>query len=211
MAHFIHMGTGFGCVAENFNQSPDRHQPTMTTDLTTSDLSDLAARINESHHLAMSHASKAMEQATACGEMLLETKAKVPHGHWLRWLRENVTFGERSAQGYMRIAQAPRRPATGNIRDALKQLATPRRHRLDAMLQELGLFNDRAKIMKASRPDDVSKWSIEDAKNCADSIRDIDEILHRYSICDSDDCTVCDAEVEASNTQRVADLDEKVV
>jgi DUF3102 family protein len=66
---------------------------------------DLAARINEAHHSAMRHADKAISQAIACGEMLLEAKAKLPHGQWLPWLRKNITFGERSAQGYMRIAQ----------------------------------------------------------------------------------------------------------
>src|SRR5215472_15300963 len=62
-------------------------------------LADLGARINEAHHLAIGHAGKAIEQAIACGQLLLEAKAKVPHGKWLPWLRNNISFGERSAQG----------------------------------------------------------------------------------------------------------------
>jgi hypothetical protein len=97
-------------------------------------LTDLAARINEAHHLAMHHAGEALVQAIACGQMLLEAKSKAGHGQWLPWLRQNVTFGERSAQGYMRIAErAPKLNEGSTIRDALKELATPRRHWREAL------------------------------------------------------------------------------
>ena len=64
----------------------------------------LAVRINETHALAMQHAGQAIGFAIACGELLLEAKRSIQHGQWLPWLRANVAFGERSAQGYMRIA-----------------------------------------------------------------------------------------------------------
>ena len=64
--------------------------------------------------MAIGHAGKAIEQAIACGRMLLEAKAKVPHGKWLPWLRDNITF---------------------SLRAALHALATPRRDAIDADLE----------------------------------------------------------------------------
>ena len=56
-------------------------------------LADLGARINEAHRLAIGHAGKAIEHAIPCGQLLLEAKAKVPHGKWLPWLRDDVPHG----------------------------------------------------------------------------------------------------------------------
>jgi hypothetical protein len=191
-------------------------------------LTDLAARINEAHHLAMHHAGEALMQAIACGQMLLEAKSKAGHGQWLPWLRQNVTFGERSAQGYMRLAErAPKLGEGSTIRDALKELATPRRHWREALLDECELWNAHADRLQANRPENPSGWSLQDAKNSADIIKGYDSIFHRYGVCSHDDCTVCDAEDEEkhrsgecadnctvcrwereANTQRVADLGE---
>jgi Protein of unknown function (DUF3102) len=187
-------------------------------------LTDLAARINEAHHLAMHHAGKAIAQAIACGQMLLEAKSKVGHGQWLPRLRQNVTFGERSAQGYMRLAErAPKLNEGSTIRDALKELATPRRHWREALDAECELWTAHTHTLRANRPENVSDWSHQDAKNCADIIRGYDAIFHKYGICDQEDCLVCDAlglngpeyippepfasalQAEA-NTQHVADL-----
>jgi hypothetical protein len=74
-------------------------------------------------------------------------------------------------------------------------------------------------------PREPERPSLQDAKNCADTIKDYDSIFHRYGLCDHDDCTVCDAEDEEkhrngecadnctvcrweheANTQHVADL-----
>ena len=189
-------------------------------------LTDLAARINDAHHLAMRHAGEAVAQAIACGKMLVEAKAKVPHGQWLPWLRQNVTFGERSAQGYMRLANREPDVAHENVRDALRGLATPRRYRRESLFAECDLWNTHAQTLIAGRPGDVGDWSQQDAKNCADIIKGYDRIFHHYGICDPEDCTVCDTENEErhhngvcnlancvackwereENTQRVADL-----
>jgi hypothetical protein len=216
------------------------------TDLDTNrsnSLVDLATRINEAHRSAIHHAGKALEQAIACGQMLLEAKAKVPHGQWLPWLRQNVTFGERSAQGYMRLVhRVPPEIRNGvsdfpSLRTALRALATPRRHWREAMDAELEQWSSHADFLRANRPEDVSEWSRQDAKNCADILRGYDSILHRYGICEQEDCLVCDAlglngpdyvppepgrsqliaaarsvndrANMSGNTQRVADLDQR--
>ena len=169
---------------------------------TINNLADLSARINEAHRLAIEHAGNAIEQAIACGQMLLEAKAKVSHGKWLPWLRDNITFGERSAQGYMRIAQrVPPQIRNGvadfpSLRAALHALATPRRDAIDV---DLEAWIAGVSALNAQRPDNPEDWSIEDAKACADSIKGFDEIMLRYGICPwANDpepaCTVCDAQ-----------------
>jgi len=180
----------------------------MTNDLSP-EITDLGARINEAHRLAIQYAGKAIEHAIACGQMLLEAKANVPHGKWLPWLRENVTFGERSAQGYMRIAQkakgnmrlaqqVPDRIRNGvadftSLRSALHALATPRRNRIEEFDAEMLAFQAHIDAVRSRRPDDPKDWSPTDARNCADLIRGIDAILHKHGLCVQTDCLVCDA------------------
>jgi hypothetical protein len=148
-------------------------------------LADLGTRINEAHHLAIQHAGKAIEHAIACGQMLIAAKAKVPHGKWLPWLRENITFSERSAQGYMRIAEkVPHQIRNGvsdftSLRGALHALAIPRRDRREAIDADLEAWM----ADKGNRPDNPGDWSIEDAKACVNHIRAFDEIMHRYGLC----------------------------
>jgi hypothetical protein len=40
----------------------------------------------------------------AC-QLLIEAKSRVRHGHWLAWLKENISVTPRMAQNYMRIAE----------------------------------------------------------------------------------------------------------
>jgi hypothetical protein len=171
-------------------------------------LTDLAHRINETHHLAMRHADEAVAQAIACGKMLLEAKSTVPHGQWLPWLRQNVTFGERSAQGYMRLARHKPDVAHANIRDALKALATPRHYHIAELLLECGLWNAHAERLTTGRPE-PGEWSPQDAKNCADIIKGYDSIFHRYGICECGTewgpCTMGDDEA-GTKAQPAADL-----
>jgi hypothetical protein len=164
-------------------------------------LTDLGARINEAHRLAMEHAGRAIEHVIVCGKMLLEAKAKLPHGKWLPWLRNNVTFGD-AAQGYMRIAQRiPPQIRNGvsdfpSLRAALHALTTPRRHWRETIDADLEAWITHVRAVGASRPDNVEDWNIEDAKACADNIRHFDEIMHRHGICPWVDdpepcCMVC--------------------
>jgi hypothetical protein len=168
----------------------------------TEPTTSLAIRINKTHALAMQHAGEAIGFAIACGELLLEAKASVPHGQWLPWLRTNVAFGERSAQGYMRIAQRlpnPQRVADLPLRRVLGELRTPLRTSREAIDADLTAWMSESKVL----PSNPQDWSIEDAQSCIAHIRGFDEIMHRYGVCpwvgDSEPpCTVCDAEISSS-------------
>jgi hypothetical protein len=157
---------------------------------------NLATRINETHALAIQHAGQALIFAIRCGELLLKAKASIPHGQWLPWLRANVEFSERSAQGYMRVAQRmpdPQRVADMPLRRVLSELRTPLHAHLESMLVEL-------KAWLAETPpwfaDDPGRWSLQQAEACITNIKAFDEIMHRYGICPDLDnpepcCTVC--------------------
>jgi len=164
----------------------------------TNRLPTLAAGINESHVLAMQHANKAIEHAFRCGDLLIEAKAKVPHGQWLPWLRQNVDFSERSVQVYMRIAQRlgrnPQRAADLSLRDALREIQSPRRDYLREAEAEMADLLKGHDADCAGRPPHSADWTLDDARACADRIRGIDGVLHRYGLCFKDTCTVCDAE-----------------
>ena len=46
------------------------------------------------------------------GKRLKEAKGLLPHGEWLPWLNEKVEFSERTAQNFMRLADAYANPKT---------------------------------------------------------------------------------------------------
>jgi len=98
--------------------------------LTTPDRSRLAEITGElgARHAAFETAlGQALEHAFRAGELLIEAKALVPHGGWLRWLEENFAGSERTAQGYMQLASEsdPRLVADLGVRGALAALAAP--------------------------------------------------------------------------------------
>jgi hypothetical protein len=66
---------------------------------------NLAERIEGAHKSATSFARNALEFAALCGELLLEAKEQVGHGNWLAWVEANLSFGDRQARKYMRLAQ----------------------------------------------------------------------------------------------------------
>src|SRR4051794_23039449 len=68
-------------------------------------LVDLAARIRIEHAATSAALRTSVEHAMTAGDLLLEAKAEVPHGHWLPWLREHCVISERTAQLYMRTAK----------------------------------------------------------------------------------------------------------
>jgi len=157
----------------------------------------LAAEINESHRLSLKHATKAIEHAMRCGEMLTEAKAKVAHGQWLPGLRENVEFSDRSAQAYMRgwrrYRQNPQRVADLSFREALDQTTTPRRESVvsfDAKARQLLALH---RSVRDTLPADPADWTIQDAQIAAGHLHETDEMFHRFGLCESG-CPICEAE-----------------
>jgi hypothetical protein len=151
-------------------------------------LGDLAARINAEHAAAVLHAGTAITHALNVGEMLLQAKEACAHGQWLPWLRQNVSFSDRTAQGYMRLAsrkEIRNDVADMSVRKALQYMATPRKSALE---------DDLAASVGHPPRKPVTEWSIEDAVACLSRIRAFDAIMHAHGICEGNDdcCLVCD-------------------
>jgi hypothetical protein len=47
----------------------------------------------------------ALTKAIRIGELLLEQKAKIPHGGWLPWLEETFPYSESTAQNWMGLSR----------------------------------------------------------------------------------------------------------
>ncbi len=69
-------------------------------------LADLASAINEEHRCfqGASGAASFAAHAIKAGELLIEAKARCPHGTWQAWLEENFEGPVGIAQAYMREA-----------------------------------------------------------------------------------------------------------
>ena len=95
-------------------------------------LSQLAADINAAHEECAGAVRAGFAHAVRAGRLLLEAKARIPHGEWLPWVRRHCAFSERTAQAYMRVARGqldatdPQRVARLSFRSALASLAAPR-------------------------------------------------------------------------------------
>lgn len=101
---------------------------------TSSLLTDLAARIRAEQENARLAFRTGIEHALRVGELLLDAKQMVDHGHWSYWLHAHCDLSERTAQGYMRLARNrsnPQLTADLTISDALKQLAKPEPFHID--------------------------------------------------------------------------------
>ena len=96
-------------------------------------IDDLAARIVAEHKAVRAAMKSTLEHAMACGDLLIEAKAKLEYGKWLPWLAEHcASLSERTAQVYISLAKnraaieaksADAADLTMTIRDALELIA----------------------------------------------------------------------------------------
>jgi len=75
-------------------------------------LDRLAREINEGHVAATSAREAYQQHALAVGKRLLEVKAEVGHGNFTKWVENNSTLDERTAQRYMAEALGKPNPAS---------------------------------------------------------------------------------------------------
>src|SRR4051812_42211679 len=85
----------------------------------------LAALIRAEHEATSAALKSSVDHGSAVGKLLIEAKAKVPHGQWLPWLKANCAMPERTARDYMRLARLSVKTATVadlGLRETLKRL-----------------------------------------------------------------------------------------
>jgi len=94
---------------------------------TASELSlTLATTINTLHSECMNIDDKLelivlqkINKVRECGVMLIEAKSQVAHGQWIGWVKVNLTMSEKTAQLYMRFANANSQPVD-HLADGIK-------------------------------------------------------------------------------------------
>jgi hypothetical protein len=113
--------------------------------------------------MAVMHLRSGLQHARQAGELLLEAKAKVKHGEWLPWLRNNCQIPERTAQAYRRIAakwdriEKSATVAALTFREADKLLASPAVEKSDAerLEEKLRRLQERNAELDPADPLDV--------------------------------------------------------
>jgi Protein of unknown function (DUF3102) len=97
-------------VAKTDRFSRAKKENTMSDLFAACDLTEVAIQINAAH-LECEQALKAgVAHARKVGTLLLGAKQRAGHGNRLPWLKENVSFSDRPAQGYMRALPCRRGP-----------------------------------------------------------------------------------------------------
>lgn len=100
-------------------------------------LEALATSINSEHDEVMGTVRRGLQHARRAGLSLMLAKEKVAHGQWGEWVNQNLTFSERTVQGYMQIArkwdelqgiilQKAQDPADIGLEKALRFIAGPK-------------------------------------------------------------------------------------
>ena len=92
------------------------------------DLVSLAAEANAAHEQVEHAKGQFTRYAREAGKALLFAKVKVPRGQWGKWIRDNLTYSQRTANYYMELAQLPadisQRVANSSLRGAIKESNT---------------------------------------------------------------------------------------
>jgi hypothetical protein len=70
---------------------------------TVAPLDELTAKIRREIDAAQADYESALRHAIRAGELLTEVKARLRHGEWLPWLRDNFPGSERTARLYMQL------------------------------------------------------------------------------------------------------------
>lgn len=87
----------------------------------------LTDEIRREHEACEAAAESAVKHGLRCGELLIEAKAKVAHGEWMPYLKENFPRTPQTAAAYMRLARNRGQiESASSIRAALKELAAPK-------------------------------------------------------------------------------------
>ena len=126
---------------------------------------DIVTAIHAEHAEAERALRASVLHGIRAGELLLQAKKVLRHGRWTDWLQQNITFSERLAQAYMRLARLPvekrndvadlpLQGALSAIRSKEKQLAEAQQRmaepRRTAAYRRLGDFTPNQKVIDST-------------------------------------------------------------
>lgn len=122
-------------------------------------LPELAARIRAEHEATGDALKSSVEHGIAAGELLIEAKAKVQHGQWLPWLRDNCEMSERTAQLYMRLAKN-REPIEDQIRNGVADLSMNEAAALLMLSSDVRKLLEMVKTMAGLQGDELIEYCV---------------------------------------------------
>jgi 16S rRNA G966 N2-methylase RsmD len=118
-------------------------------------LGTLAEQINAEHRACEAAATKAIEHAIRCGELLLEAKGSRKHGGWMAWLKENFEGSQDLANKYMRVARNSERVMnladegrSISLRGALEEVKTADRKMRDQQALERAESMEKVRTLR---------------------------------------------------------------
>lgn len=125
------------------------------------DLGEMAEKIRITILAAEESAKTAVHLAVEVGHLLTGAKSKIKHGKWAGWLAANVPVSHRTANIYMRLAEASRELSTEDwqrvanlpLRDAVNAIsnpAVPTRHKPLIQIPRKDRDGLKAKILKSA-------------------------------------------------------------
>jgi hypothetical protein len=131
----------------------------LATTAGSNSLADLAARIRAEHEATSTALKSSAEHGIAAGELLIEAKAKVPHGQWLPWLKDNCSMSERTAQLYMRLAKN-REAVEDQIRNGDADLSLNEATALLMLSSDVRKLFEMVKTMEGLQGDDLINFCV---------------------------------------------------
>jgi hypothetical protein len=123
------------------------HIKSSATEVVEVGAASLAAKINAAHSAATKAVAEGAMHAIKAGELLLEAKAKVGHGQWAKWQRENLSFSKRTAQVYMQLARLDPQNRNGVADLALRRAVL----KIQADERARRILEERPKAIPAAR------------------------------------------------------------
>lgn len=110
---------------------------------------------------------KGGEAILTIGRCLIEAKEMLPHGEWLPWLNERVSYSERTARRFMQMyRQLSNRPALADLgaSKALALLALPEKDRDEFLAENNVVDMTTRQLEQAIRERDEARKAVEEAK-----------------------------------------------
>lgn len=107
------------------------------------------------------------EAILTIGRCLIEAKEMLPHGEWLPWLTEKVSYSDRTARRFMQMyRQLSNRPALANLgaSKALALLALPEKDREDFLSENNVVDMTTRQLEQAIKDRDEARKAAETAK-----------------------------------------------
>ena len=107
------------------------------------------------------------EAILTIGRCLIEAKEMLPHGEWLPWLNEKVSYSDRTARRFMQMyRQLSNRPALANLgaSKALALLALPEKDREDFLSENNVVDMTTRQLEQAIKDRDEARKAAETAK-----------------------------------------------